>query len=335
MKTGDHLKQALSSGSFPPALLILAPDLLRKERALSLLLEKHLGCSSPSLSFRGDELSQEKLRALEDELYSLSLFASKKVVVIREIEKARAAELTLLVDIVKKLAIKKPDGVVLVILGLELPKGGALYKQFAALEADFQLSELVGGDLKKWALRELSRNGVSEVESAVPDFLIALTGGDLDDLTSKVEHLALYSESGKTSIRDCKALFQAKSVDDEFELLSFIAQGDKNRAQSRITALLRQDKSPFLLLGLIARTISQLVALRTLLDRGSDPDSIATLLKVSPWIIKKQILLVRRYSLASLQRALGALVTADSKLKNRSLGAETVMSELVDNLVPS
>jgi DNA polymerase III delta subunit len=70
------------------------------------------------------------------------------------------------------------------------------------------------------------------------------------------------------------------------------------------------------------------------LKKGFSPDQCAQSINAPPWLIKKIAPLASRYTLPNLTIALGAIARADSLLKNRSLGHESVMSELLENLVP-
>ena len=56
---------------------------------------------------------------------------------------------------------------------------------------------------------------------------------------------------------------------------------------------------------------------------------------MTQWVFDKQLQGIRRYKTAHLARAIASLVRADAKLKNRSLGAEEVVSSVCQELRPA
>ena len=101
-----------------------------------------------------------------------------------------------------------------------------------------------------------------------------------------------------------------------------------------ISQLLDQGVSPFPLLGLLHRNYASYHALNQLLKSGMSPEQCARAVDSPPWLVKKIAPLAQRYTLPNLKIAIAAIARADSLLKNRSLGPEGIMSELLESLTP-
>jgi DNA polymerase III delta subunit len=102
-----------------------------------------------------------------------------------------------------------------------------------------------------------------------------------------------------------------------------------------ISGLLAAGKSPFMLMALLNRSFSSYLAIRSLMDEGQNPQDVRQTLGITPWVFNKQLPIARRYSSDDLSRAFKTLVSVDSKLKNRSLSPDVLMSDVIHQLRPS
>jgi DNA polymerase III delta subunit len=334
LKQSAYLKQLLEgdNASFPTTLLVYAADTVRINRFIDRAEAKLLPQGTRALRYNASSLQDSDLKRLAEDLFTPSLFTPHSLVVIRNIHEAATSMQHELLTVVKDLEKSRPFGTTLIICGKELQKSTILHKHFESSGNLALFETLTGEVLERWILKEFSREGITQVSPQVIASLVTLTGEDLDALIQKIEHLAMYAHEGTVQSRDIDTLFQVKSEINEYDLLQELSQGAAHLAQKRLAGLIDSDKSPFLLLSLLARSYCQFSVLRSLLDRGATPESIADTVKMPPWLLKKQITFARRYTMQALERALCALVRADALLKNRSLGHEIVLSELIDVL---
>jgi len=109
-----------------------------------------------------------------------------------------------------------------------------------------------------------------------------------------------------------------------------------NRAASEalLVKLIAQGSSPFMLIGLLTKTFSSLYRIRVLLDKGLSPHEIKNSTGIIPWLFSKYLPLAQRSSTKSLEAVLEALMVADFKLKDRSLGPASVLSSVASSLSP-
>jgi DNA polymerase III delta subunit len=83
-----------------------------------------------------------------------------------------------------------------------------------------------------------------------------------------------------------------------------------------------------MLIGLLTKTFGTLLRLRLLMDKGVSQGDIKNDLGISPWLFSKYLPLAKRVPPQTFLRALSALMVADFKLKDRSLGPNAVFSSL-------
>jgi DNA polymerase-3 subunit delta len=194
------------------------------------------------------------------------------------------------------------------------------------------LPELKGAELRRWTEKELRMAGFEEFPEAAVEGLSVLGDESPDQLVKLIEHLALYLEGKSLRVQDIAAVFPGRFEPTEYELLDAIAQRNIGQAEALLSALLRSGKNPFMMISLFVRTFSTYLSIRSLLDRQLAQAEVRQTLGIAPWLFQKHLGAVKGSSLSKLRDSLTAILRADSKLKNRSLGPESIFSELIFEL---
>ncbi len=323
------IKSITSAQNCPPFLLVSAPDEIRKRRICDHILTKVAqGKNSALQSIDAKLLNAQQLTVLRDEILSQSLFAPFRLFVINRLEELPAA----LVESFIKMLNAELRGVCCLCLASSLPASGALLKFFRLKKVALQLEALEGVELEKWIQRELKAQGITEHEpSAIRQ--LAAVGDDNPDLISQIiSHTALFVDGGRLTASAMKELFSQSLEASEFDFIDALMQRNEPRSQSLLSVILASGKSPFMLVGLLQRSFSTYISIAGLLKDGKNPAEIGQQLKLQPWLLKKHLAVVQRYPISQLKRCIESLLRADSKLKNRSLGTESIFSEFVYNV---
>ncbi len=331
------IKKITSSKDCPPALLITSSDEIRKTRIEKLLLDTFLPKSkvskdqSSSLAVSridGRDLDTGSLRRFLDDLNTLSLFSSSRFFILHHADELNA-EITK--QLIAALSKPTPDSI-LIIESTPLPANHAFKKYFHGKEALIELEEMKENDLRRWVEKELKSVGFSEFDNEAVEALITVTEGAPDNLVKFIEQLSLYLDSSKITRTDIERLFALQTTPGEFEFIDTLTQGHAVKAEFMVQNLLASGKNPFLLLSLLSRTFASYLSIKSLLVEGFAPEMVRQRLNITPWVFNKQSSAAKSYSLDNLRHIIESILRADSKLKNRSLGAEAIFSELVFKL---
>lgn len=336
MATVDPLTRAQELAAAPhcaPSLLVVAPDTIRRDRVVDLILKPFVDTSDPLAvkRYRAEDLTIRTVEMLRTDLFSVSLFAPQRFFVIREIERANAAVQKELGALVERI----PEGAHLCLTAAELKTTHPLHKFFSQAKRCIDLPALAGADLKKWIAKELKRAGLTEVGAGVVEAIITVAEDSPDHAAAIIDRMALYLDGARIEAHDVRALFSAAPDPNEFALVDAITQSSVALREVLLHELFAEGKSPFALLGLLNRTFSNYLVIKRLLDAGRSPAEVRQLLGMTQWVFDKQLQGIRRYKTRHLARALDALIHADATLKNKSLGPEEVMSNLCHELRPS
>lgn len=323
------VKTITSAKVAPSCVLITGPDEVRRKRVIASILDTFLP-SGRDTAFRrldGRELTVGKIPALRQDLSSISLFTPRKFILLERFDEANAAVTKELQAILTDL----PEGVCVLLTGVEAKGAAPLVKKLAAADAWIQLPELKGPEFNRWIQKELKIAGLTAGED-VANAVAAIAQGSADAAARVVERLALYLDDKAATSADVFRLFIEQPDPNEFALIDAITAGNRARAEVLLHQLFAEGKNAFLVLALVSRTFSNYLQIKQLLKAGHSGPEIRQLLGTSPWVFNRQLEAVRRYSLRHLVRIMTDLAATDSRLKNRSLGPEEVTGWLVGRL---
>ena len=317
-------------------MLALCPDALRLQRLcehlIALAAEKHglpKGTRPEVLRVNAAELNKQSWRALKEDLTALSLFSSHSITQLDHIEKFTAEfgrELT-------ALAPELPASTTIILSGASLPAQSALLKFFRGKKWVVELEELKGAELAKWTQKELkSQGGFAQGDAAVTTMLADLAEDSPDRIAKLIEMLSLYCESSRVSANEVRELFPDRAHANEFHLVDALIRGDQKTLLGELDNAVRLGKSPLSLLGLLARNLNTLLSIVSLRQQGLPEGRIRERLNLPDWLYRKHMSAASSLDASSIAKISAALLRADSKCKNASLGDEAIFTELFDRI---
>jgi DNA polymerase III delta subunit len=255
-----------------------------------------------------------------------SLFDPHRVGIIRNIEKAKAAD----IEPVTKFLGEHPHGVTLLLIGAELPNSQAFKKSVAEHHVAFEV--LKGAELSRWTEREFSLQGIKGVTDNLVEYIIAATEEDPDKISAALEKYTLYLDGEEASITTLQSLFPSQLHASDFELAESILHAPRAKTEVLLQRLLAQGSSPFMLMGLLGKTWVSLSGIAALDRKGLSANEIRTNLAISPWLFNKYLPLAKRLTPELASKGTESLLKADFTLKDRSLGPAAIFSELAQKL---
>jgi DNA polymerase III delta subunit len=191
---------------------------------------------------------------------------------------------------------------------------------------------LEGTELTRWVQKELKNQGIQDCEASAIEHLISIGEGSPDRIVQLIAHVSLYTDGDKLTKKDVQTLFSDSLDASEFDFVDALMQKNAARSESLLQVLLASGKNPFMLVSLLQRSFSTFVSIAALLKDGKNPAEAGQILKIPPWLLRKHLTVVQKHPIQQLKRCVEALVRVDSKLKNRSLGTESIFSEFVYNV---
>lgn len=279
-------------------------------------------------SFDSRMLSIQQLVTLKDDVLTQSLFSAFRLLVIRDVDAMPSASMDPFMEILKS----EPTGVCIVCLTSGIPASNPLMKFCKSKKCLIALAELQGEDLLRWIHKELKLQGVGRFDTEVPRLLASIGEQNPDRISGLIAQAALFASGDTLLGSELRALFKETTEASEYDFLDALMRKDRRRSHSLLEVILASGKSPFMLVGLLQRSFATYISIHGLLSQGKTASEIGQQLKVQPWLLKKHLAVVQNSSVEHLKRCMESLLRADSKLKNRSLGTESIFSEFVYNV---
>lgn len=175
---------------------------------------------------------------------------------------------------------------------------------------------LRGSDLSAWIIAELKkRNG--KISGTAANYLAQNVAGDIWFLNSLIDQLLAYSREKEISLEDVNLFLDEKVDDNVFNMVEAIVSGNKKQANKLIQEQRRLGEDDFKLFGLIVWQFRTLLMMRSAFESqdGLGSDDMAKELGLNPFVVKKNLALVKKYTLKKLEAIHSVLLDMDQKSK--------------------
>jgi len=250
----------------------------------------------------GGELTPEKL---PDLLAGVTLFSSKRLIILKNTSSNKAVWVTL-----GEWLEKGIDNNVIVVE----PNPDKRTKTYRWLEKHaemFAAKELQPREALAW-VQQKAKQLKLDMSVPIAQFFVDYIGTDQWRLASELEKLAL---SQKTISEDliCE-LIEPTPQATSFELLDAAFAGQHDRLERLLATVARQE-DPYMFFGLLSGQVYAVALMKT--AGHNQPDVIAKATGVHPFVLRKVSSLARNLSLAEVKRMIAELAELDANMKLR------------------
>jgi DNA polymerase III subunit delta len=176
---------------------------------------------------------------------------------------------------------------------------------------------LYGEELNKWIKAEIKKSG-GLIDNAAVLELASLVGSDLWNMSSEIEKLSNYKNKKNITADDVRLLVRAKFDENIFHLTDALAAKDAKLSFKLLNDQIALGAHELYLLTMLTRQFRILLQTREILESESNYYTIASRLKLHPFVAQKAIRDARRFTLAELKNIYHQLLEIDVKIKSSS-----------------
>jgi len=315
-------------------IFLYGPDTYRSRQKLNEIVEHYKEIHKSGLDLKFLDLEEKDFQDFKNEAQIASMFSEKKLLVLKnafenfDFKKKFSAE-------IEKFA--KSEEVIL-LYEEEIKKDNFFQtlKKFSEYQ-EFQL--LDGERLKNWVKKEF-RKYQAKIDSAVLEKLIEFVGNDLWQMANEIKKLVAY-KTGHNQIttvtklcpeierEDVELLVKSKIEIDIFKTIDAIAAKDKKRAIKLLKAHLEKGDSPLYLLSMINFQFRNLLIIKDLIEKNLSPYSFTNL---HPYVIKKSISLLGKFSFSELKKIYQKIFEVDLDIKTGKIEPEMALDLLITEI---
>lgn len=311
-------------------IFLCGEDSFRSLEKLREIKEKFLEKSGSSIDSGYFDFSENKsidFLEIKKAFGSKGLFFQKQLVIIKNIMTFASKDIVLkTVDLLKK---QKDifDDKDLVVVFWEKGKINEKNELFKFLkDKTFLPSGMVksqnfdllsGARLLSWIEFETKKeNERVKFSQKSAEKLVAYTGGDLLVLKNEIKKLANFKEEGVIGEEDVEILVKEKISANIFETIEALLGGDKKTALGLFQRQIQSGEDPFYVFSMYTYQLRNFLKVSEYYEKGSiGLNEISRKTKIHPFVVKKILGQISRFSVERLKKMYKKLQTIDEKVK--------------------
>ena len=308
-----NIQEDIKTGKFKQAYLLYGEEAYLKQQYKRNLV-KALNPDDDTMNFTRYEGKGIDVRELLSLCDTMPFFAERRVVLLEDTGffKNKCEELA---DYMKAL----PDYLYLVFCESEVDKRSRMYKAVKACGSIGEFKQQDEKTLMRWAAGILGKNGRRITQRDV-ELLLTMTGTDMGNIRMELEKLISYT-LGRDVIteEDVEAICTTQVSNKIFDMITAIANRQTRKAMDLYEDLLTLKEPPMRILFLIARQFNQILQVKELMGQGMDKSTIASRMKLQPFVAGKIMLQAKTFSREQILSYVNLCVDAEESVKTGRL----------------
>ena len=282
------LNQDIKTGEFKQIYLLYGEEAFLKNSYKNRLKEAIIGDDTMNFArFEGKGLDVDELIRLAD---TMPFFAERRLILVEDSGFFKSAS-----DALVQYLPSMPDTTILLFVETEVDKRNRLYKKVKDMGYAAELNRQDSAQLARWAGGILTREQ-KKITKHTMELFLSMAGDDMENIRMELEKLISYT-LGREVItdEDVLAVCTVQVTNRIFEMVSAIVNRQPRKAMDLYEDLLTLKEPPMRILFLIARQFNQLLQVKDLMGKGMDKGTIASKLKMQPFVVGKTMPQARQF----------------------------------------
>lgn len=327
------LADDIKSGEFKKIYYVHGPEAYLKRYYINELKKVLSGgdASCPDVFvFDGKELD---LRTFTDITEMFPMMSEKKLIIIKDSQMSAPV-----VQYIKDSATEIPEDNVVVLYG-ETESFDERLKDFKALKGAIEKNGMAckidkpdTATLERWIMQHTKKGG-SEIDLSVARYLLTQAPNDLDTLSTEVHKLSSYCSSRKVTKEDIDILVCKTAEARTFDLTDAILDKNTKLAFEKLEELYDARTNEIIILSAIFSTFGNMYKIKVLLSSGTPMDTVAKLLEMKDFMVKKYAQRLRNVGMKELEYAVEVCAEADIASKSTSADNKALLASLTAKLL--
>ena len=306
------LNQDIKTREFKRFYLLFGEEEFLKQSYKKRLREAIAGDDTMNYNyFEGKGMDVRELISLAN---TMPFFSERRLILVEDSGFFKAAS-----DELVEAMADIPDTTCMVFVESAVDKRNRLYKKVKELGYAAELKKQDASQLARWAAGILARNG-RKITAATMELFLEKTGDDMETISSELEKLISYT-LGRDVIteEDVEAICTTQVSNKIFDMITAIANRQTRKAMDLYEDLLTLKEPPMRILFLIARQFNQILQVKELMGQGMDKSTIASRMKLQPFVAGKIMLQARTFSREQILSYVNLCVDAEESVKTGRL----------------
>jgi DNA polymerase-3 subunit delta len=305
-------------------IFLYGPDTYRSRQKLNEIIEYYKKIHKSGLNLKFFREEKMDFQNFLDEMKQAPMFKEKKLAVLFDVFSNPEFKKGFLE---KGRDLLKSGNIFLIYEINQISEKDPLFlflKKFAKVQ-EFKLLE--AEKLKNWVKKRFL-NYKMEIENHALEKLINFVGNDLWQMENEIKKLVSYKLKSKSGIsaKDIELLIKPKIETDIFKTIEAMGQRNKKKALKFIKAHLEKGDSPIYLFSMIHFQFRNLLIIKDLMEKNLSPYGSNYL---HPYVIKKTIPLLEKFSFLELKKIYQRIFQLDLDIKTGKIEPEIALDLLI------
>lgn len=316
------INQDIKNGTFKPFYLLYGEEAFLKRSYKNRLKEALAGDDTMNFHyFEGKGPDVQEIISLAD---TMPFFGDRRMILIEDSGFFKSAA-----DVLVEYLPTMPDTACMVFVETEVDKRSRMFKRVKELGHAAEMKRQDAGQLSAWAGGILAKEG-RKITGKTMELFLNKTGDDMENIRMELEKLISYTLGRDViTIQDVEAVCTVRVDNKIFDMVSAIVTGQTRKAMDLYEDLLTLKEPPMRILFLIARQFNQLLQVKELMAGGMDKGSIASRLKIQPFVAGKVMPQARAFTRGQILSYVNLCVDAEEAVKTGRLNERLAVELLI------
>jgi DNA polymerase-3 subunit delta len=310
--TYEQFTQAARADRIPSLLLLHGEEGYLVEQAARLVTQTVVSPENRDFNLTVVHGRDLKGSALVDQARTLPVFASRRLVVLRNVHEAPADQL-------EAFSAYLDDPVPetwLLVTAAAIDKRRKFFQKFAQVGEVIEFRRLYENQLPQF-IRDRAREAGRTFTGPALKLFCRRVGNNLAEVAAEIDKLTSYVGTREFFEEDdVAAVVSDTRVESVFALTDALGSGERAVALRLLNRLLDDGQPPLLILSMLTRHFRQLWKARELLGQGAPQKELPRRIGVSPYFLSGLLAQARRCPDARLREAFPRFLAADLALKS-------------------
>ena len=305
----QRIAEDIKKGQFHKVYLLYGKqDYLRKQYRDKLV--EALTGGETTMNYNYYEGKNALVTEIIDQAETLPFFADKRVIVVENTGWFKTSE-----DTFASYLETVCDTTVMVCVEAEINKRTKTYKAAEKAGLCVEFGDPSEDVLKRWLWKKVTQEDKKMTDRALQVF-IEMTGPNMENMQKELEKLLCFClEKEVIEVGDVEAICTRQIADQVFDMINAMAEKRQLQAMDLYYDLLALKVPPARILALIVRQFNLLYQVKEMKGKGYDDKTIASLIGLGPWLVRKYVNQASRFKKEYLLQALEECAKTDYAFK--------------------
>ena len=327
--TVAELYRAISSGKLPSLLFLYGEEAFLLDEALNAAIDALLSKEERDFNLAFVEGKQLDAAELIDMAREFPMFASRRVIVVRQAQEIKAEQMEVLSDYLVNPVVE----CCLIFCAAKIDKRRKFFQQCKKYGAMVEFKPLYPNKVPAFVRERLRRYNKTISEDALQLFCRRV-GNNSGDIISELAKLCSYCGDNPTVQRDdVAAVVSDLRVDSIFDLTDALGARDQSAALLLLERLLDEGQVVQVIFVMITNHFRNLWKISSLLAQHCNEQEIAARARINPYVVSKAVKQVPRFAASSYPAIFTLLNRTDMALKSSSANQRALLQQLVCDII--